>query len=33
MTSILANAAVRDALAAGWEVPKPRAKVRVWRSS
>lgn len=32
MTSILANAAVRDALAAGWEPPKPRAKVRVWRS-
>lgn len=32
MTSILANAAVRDALAAGWEVPRPRAKVRVWRS-
>lgn len=33
MCSILANAAVRDALAAGWSAPKPRAKVRVWRSS
>lgn len=32
MCSILANAAVRDSLAAGWEPPKPRAKVRVWRS-
>lgn len=31
MTRILANAAVRDALAAGWEPRKPRAKVRVWR--
>jgi len=32
MCSILANAAVRDALAEGWSPPKPRAKVRVWRS-
>lgn len=32
MTSILANAAVRDSIAAGWTPPKPRAKVRVWRS-
>lgn len=32
MTTILANAAVRDSLAAGWEPPKPRSKVRVWRS-
>ncbi|GAA4762538.1 terminase [Microbacterium gilvum] len=32
MTSILANAAVRDALAGGWTPPKPRTKVRVWRS-
>lgn len=32
MCSILANAAVRDSLAAGWSPPKPRAKVRVWRS-
>ncbi len=32
MCSILANAAVRDSLAAGWTPPKPRAKVRVWRS-
>ncbi|RCL91806.1 MAG: terminase [Microbacterium sp.] len=31
MTRILANAAVRDALAGGWEPPKPRSKVRVWR--
>jgi hypothetical protein len=31
MTSILANAAVRDALAAGWEPPSARPKVRVWR--
>lgn len=33
MCAILANAAVRDSLAAGWTPPKPRAKVRVWRSS
>lgn len=32
MCSILANAAVRDSLAAGWEPVKPRPKVRVWRS-
>lgn len=31
MTRILANAAVRDALAAGWEPAKSRPKVRVWR--
>lgn len=31
MTRILANAAVRDALAAGWEPKKPRSRVRVWR--
>lgn len=32
MTSILANAAVRDALAAGWVEKTSRPKVRVWRS-
>jgi hypothetical protein len=31
MCSILANAAVRDAIADGWEPTPPRARVRVWR--
>lgn len=31
MCSILANAAVRDSLAAGWEPVKKKSKVRVWR--
>lgn len=31
MVRILANTACRDALAEGWEPPKPKAKVRVWR--
>ena len=31
MCAILANAAVRDALAAGWTAPKTRSRVRVWR--
>lgn len=31
MTRILAHTAVRDALSAGWEPPKPRSKMRVYR--
>lgn len=31
MCSVLANAAVRDSLAAGWEPEKKKSQVRVWR--
>ncbi len=32
MVRILAHTAVREAISDGWEPPKPRSKVRVWRN-